>query len=319
MSTKHRNAGGPFTIFNPGLGVTGSLKIEADAPDKRALDVSGSMSIMPKYQKGQGLHVDFRHMLEIAQEDQNSSTTPGGIAIFGANGQTRNGDGYGALGVYSGSASSHREFVITSGIHGSYSGDHTNLSDIVFKTSGTDNETQRVKITQDPALQVTGSVDISGNLTVPNRPYDYIYNSGNQYLYTDENIVLFNQVNGRGSNPGSGNYDTATNTYTASESGLYMTNLQIHVDDLDNDSMTILNIYVKKTSPNTFPFQVCWIKIIPQDFANTDTTRGVSRHATAVFHLNAGDQIGVRYDLNGGATGQAQITNSTSFQVVFMG
>ena len=205
MSVKHRNAGGPFTIFNSGLGVTGSL-----------------------------------------------------------------------------------------GINGKLSGSNE-------------------------GLQVSSGLVVTGSFTIPNRPYDYIYNSGNQYLYTDQSIVEFNQVNGRGSNPGSGNYDTTSNTYTASESGLYMTNLQIHVDDLDNDSMTILNIYVKKTSPNTFPFQVCWIKIIPQDFANTDTTRGVSRHATAVFHLNAGDQIGVRYDLNGGATGQAQITNSTSFQVVFMG
>ena len=165
MSTKHRNAGGPFTIFNPGLGVTGSLKIEADAPDKRALDVSGSMSIMPKYQIGQGLHADFRHMLEIAQENQ-GATTPQGIAIFGANGLTRNGDGYGSLGIYSGSSTDHREFIISSGIHGAYSSAHTNLSDLVFITSGTDNETRRVKITQDPTLQVTGSLDVTGDVAI---------------------------------------------------------------------------------------------------------------------------------------------------------
>ena len=205
MSVKHRNAGGPFTIFNPGLGVTGSLGIDGQ--------------------------------------------------LSGSNG----------------------------------------------------------------GLQVSSGLVVTGSFTVPNRPFDHMYYNGNQFLYTDENTVEFDQVNGRGSNPGSGNYDTVSNEYTASESGLYMTNLQIHVDDLDNDSMTQLDIYVRMTSPSQFPFQVCFIKIIPQDFANTDTTIGVSRHATAVFYLNAGDKIGVRYDLTGGATGQAKITNTSFFQVLFIG
>ena len=172
MSTRHRNAGGPFVIFDPGLGVTGSLsvdgalKIEESGGEGRAVHVSGSMSIMPKFQNGIGFNSNFRHMLEVAQENQLDAITPGGIAIFGANGATTVGKGYGTLGIYSGSANAPRELVITSGIHGSYTSDHTETADIKFVTSGTDNETQRAKISQIPALQVTGSFQNKGNASI---------------------------------------------------------------------------------------------------------------------------------------------------------
>ena len=166
MSKRHRNAGGPFVVYDPGIGITGSLNIEESSGEGRAVHVSGSMSIMPKFQSGAGFSSNFRHMLEVAQEKQIDGNTPGGIAIFGANGQTGPGRGYGALGIYSGSADAPRELVITSGLHGSYTSDHTNTADIKFATSGTDNETQRVKISQIPALQVTGSFQNNGNASI---------------------------------------------------------------------------------------------------------------------------------------------------------
>lgn len=165
MSVKHRNAGGPFVIYDPGIGITGSLKIEESGGGGRAVHVSGSMSIMPKHHVGGGFSAAYRHMLEIAQKDQYLETLPGGLVIHGANGRNLVGDGYGAMGVYSGSASSPREFVISSGIGGSYSS-HSVTSDINFVTSGTDNETQRAKISQYPALQVTGSFQNNGNASV---------------------------------------------------------------------------------------------------------------------------------------------------------
>lgn len=165
MSARHRNAGGPFTIFNPGLGISGSLNIEQFDTQSRAVHVSGSMSIIPKSSRTTGWSTSLRHMLEIVQEDQISESTPGGITIFGAGGDTLGGDGYVALGIYSGSSSSPSEFIITSGITGNYSS-HGSTSDIRFMTSGTDNETQRVKISETPALQVTGSFQNNGNASV---------------------------------------------------------------------------------------------------------------------------------------------------------
>jgi len=165
MSTRHRNAGGPFTIFNPGLGVSGSLKIEQADDQSRAVHVSGSMSIMPKSSKSAGWAVSLRNMLEIIQENQQSQSVPGGITIFGAGHQTAAGYGYASLGLYSGSSSSPTEFVVTSGLSGNYSS-HGKTTEIKFLTSGTDNETQRVKISQYPALQVTGSFQNNGNASV---------------------------------------------------------------------------------------------------------------------------------------------------------
>jgi hypothetical protein len=339
MSTRHRNAGGPFTIFNPGLGVSGSLKIEQADDQSRAVHVSGSMSIMPKSSNSVGWAVSLRNMLEIIQENQQSQSVPGGITIFGAGHQGGVGDGYASLGLYSGSSSSPTEFVVTSGLSGNYSS-HGKTTEIKFLTSGTDNETQRVKISQYPALQVTGSfqnngnasitgsLDISGQITTPSQPFDSLTRSTNITLSegSSYSTIGWNAVH-TGYTP-SGNYNSATGTYTASNSGVYFMVLQVALKDVDANLMSRIQIKVETTPISGTATDSCWINIIPQDLNNVATASNnadaVVRCASAMLSVQAGSTFKVVYRKVGGGSATELLGSTVDgggsfWQIRFMG
>ena len=160
MSTRHRNAGGPFTIFNPGLGVTGSLLVEGDSR------ISGSLFVIPEgvLHPNMGTNVPFI----VSQKDQSGVFK--GITLITERYNTA-GDAY--FGLFISSGSNYEQTPATpesaatvnmiAGIRGSDVGKSNAFS---FKTQDSAAEVQRVRIQEFPALQVTGSFQNNGNASV---------------------------------------------------------------------------------------------------------------------------------------------------------
>ena len=64
----------------------------------------------------------------------------------------KHGFGYLGLGVQSGSLGNPHNAILSAGVHGSHAGSHYNLTNMLFKTSGTDNESERMRIDHSGSL-----------------------------------------------------------------------------------------------------------------------------------------------------------------------